>query len=436
MFGLAYRRYALVMMTAVYTLNIVDRGLMMLMLEPIKQDLNLSDTQLGLLTGIAFALFYATLGVPIARWADRGNRVNIAACSIALWAGTVMACLFVTTYVQLLIARAAAAVGEAGGKPPTYSLVGDYFPGPAERVRAMSIYWLSSPLAGVASFVVGGWMYARYGWRMTFFLAGLPGLVVAILVKLTIKEPREYMQPTRVQQPLPPMKEVLITLWRQRSCRHLSLALILLYTMGLGLSPWYAAFMMRSHGMSTVAVGVWFGMVVFGLGGTAGVLLGGHLCSRWFTNNERGQMRMTAVMVTLMVPCFVAFLMAPQKHAALLALTLLWAAFNFFLAPTYALMQRLVANEIRATAMAAVMLLANLIGMGIGPQIVGILSDLLFPILGNDSLRYSMLLMSLVALWAAFHFWCVGRSVEKDLAMVAPPIPAVGFVALAQGTSR
>lgn len=419
MYSEAYKRYALGTMTAVYTLNLVDRGLMMLLLQPIKEDLRLSDTQLGLLTGIAFGLFYATLGIPIARWADRGNRVTITSLAIGLWGLTVMACLLVGSYVQLVFARIAAAVGESGCKPPTYSLLGDYFPQPGERTRAMAIYWLGSPLSSLISFIMGGWLNELYGWRVTFFLMGIPGLMLAFLIKWTLIEPRTQLNRVKVQQqPLPPMKKVVSALWQQRSCRHLSLALILLYTMGYGLGPWYAAFLMRSHGMGTGELGVWLGLI-FGLGGITGLLSGGYVASRWFANNERAQMRLSATAVALLVPFFVAFLTLPQKHRALIALVPLVIVFNFFFAPTYALMQRLVTDDMRATTLAVVMLLANLIGMGVGPQVVGILSDALAPVLKGDSLRYAMLAMSFIALWAGYHFWRVGRTVKDDLSLMS-----------------
>src|SRR5262249_41117993 len=157
-----YKRFALWTLASVYTLNLVDRGLMSLLLQPIKEDLHLSDTQLGFVTGIAFGLFYATFGILIARWADRGNRVTITAAAIGLWGLTVMSCLFVGNYTQLVLARVAAAVGEAGCKPPTYSLVGDYFPGAVERTRAMAVYWLGGSVATIISFVIGGLLNDLY----------------------------------------------------------------------------------------------------------------------------------------------------------------------------------------------------------------------------------------------------------------------------------
>ena len=167
--------------------------------------------------------------------------------------------------------------------------------------------------------------------------------------------------------------------------------------------------------MDTTELGIWLGLIL-GVGGLLGTLAGGYAAGRWFAQDERGQMRLTAVMIAALVPCFVLFLLLPRKEHALIALVPLMVIFNFFFGPTFALMQRLVPDEIRATTLAVVMLLANLIGMGVGPQVVGILSDLLMPIVGSDSLRYAMLTMSLVALWSAYHFWNVGRTVRGDLA--------------------
>jgi predicted MFS family arabinose efflux permease len=418
MFSKVYKRYVLGVLTLVCMLNFVDRGLIGLLLQPIKEDLRLSDTQLGFLTGIAFALFYATLGLPIARWSDRSNRVAITSIAIALWGATVMSCILVGSFAQLVFARVAASVGEAGCMPPTYSLVGDYFPAPAERTRAISIYMLASPLSYI-SYALGGWLNHLYGWRMTFVLAGIPGLLIAALVKMTIVEPRMDANRAYVlKTSLPSIADVLAVLWHQSSSRHLLVGIILILTMGMGLAPWYGAFMMRSHGMGTAEVGIWLGLNL-GLGGFVGVSLGGYMAVRWFPQNERGQMRLCAVMIASLAPCFTLFLLLPQKNQALIALVPLSVIFSLFVGPTFALMQRLVVDEMRATTLAVVMLLANLIGMGIGSQLVGILSDWLRPALGTNSLRYAMLAMSFVALWAAYHFWQVGQTIKEDLSTIA-----------------
>jgi MFS family permease len=280
----------------------------------------------------------------------------------------------------------------------------------------MAIYLTGAPASALLSFILGGWLNEMYGWRATFFLLGVPGLLLAALVKLTIVEPRAWVR--EAPRPAPSMRTVFLTLWRQRSCRHLGFALILLYTMSMGMAPWYAAFMIRSHGMGTTELGVWLGLII-SLGGIVGILVGGYAASLWGENNEPRQMRMSAVTVAALVPFFIAFLTVPEKYQALMALVPLVVVFNVFLGPTYALLQRLVPDDMRATMMAVVMMLANLIGMGLGPQIVGILSDLLQPALQTDSLRYAMLIMSFVALWSAYHFWHVGHTVVEDLRQVA-----------------
>ena len=427
-----YRRYVLSLLAVVYGLTYVDRCLIVLLLQPIKDDLHLSDTQLGFVTGIAFGLFYATLGVPIARWADRGNRVSIASLAIGLWGLTVMATLLVRNFALLVVVRIAAAVGESGSMPPTYSLLGDYFPAAGERTRAMALYMLGPSVAALLSFAVGGQLNDYYGWRYTFFLMGSPALLLAVVVKLSAFEPRTEAVANSAPAVTPPLSAVLGSLWRRDSTLHLSIAIILLWTMGLGLQPWYAAFMMRSHGMATGELGLWLG-IIFGLSGIVGILLGGYVVARWFHGNEQGQFQLTALTTAALVPIYMLFLLVPQKHQALVALIPIGMVFNFLIGPTFAILQRLVPSEMRATTMAVVMLLANLIGMGLGPQLVGLLSDLLVSRFGNDSLRYSMLIMSVIAFWAAYHFLRVGRTVSDDLvALSLPPGVVCGSRELTQ----
>jgi MFS family permease len=421
MSGTTYRKYVLAVLTLVYALNFIDRNLVILLLEPIKEDLHLTDTKLGLLTGIAFGLFYATLGLSFSRWADRGNRVTITSIALGLWGLTLMAYIFITGFGELILARIASAVGEAGCMPPTYSLLGDYFPKPAERVRAMSVYLVASPISALASFFLGAWLNEHYGWRTTFFAMGVPGLALAVVVKLTVIEPRVRLGYVRdSEQQWRGLARVLKILWQQRSSRHLNLAIILLYLLSAGLGPWYAAFLMRTHAMSTIEVGIWLGSI-FGICGAIGILLGGYVGGRFFAHDERSQLRMSAATLVLAVPCFMLFLLLPSKQAALFALMLFTVMVTICAGPAYALMQRLVADEIRSRALAVMMLLANLIGMGVGPLAVGVLSDVLKPRLGTDSLRYAMLAMSLVAFWVAYHLIRVGRTVAKDLAAVTNP---------------
>jgi len=410
-----HRYYVLAVLTLVYTLNFMDQNLLLLLLQPIKVELQLSDTQLGFVSGPAFGILYALMGLPFARWADRGSRTNIAAVAVALWGVMVMACFFVTRMSHLVLARIAAAVGAAGCMPPTYSLVGDYFPRPAERARAMTVYMSASSIASLFSLIVGGWLNELLGWRVALVVIGLPGLAAAVLVRATIKDPTRASGAAASETRAGPSPLLaMVGVWNLGAFRHLALALILLYTMGSGLAPWYAAFIMRTYAIDTGELGVWLGLI-FGLGGIAGTLFGGYVAGKWFPRDERAQMRMIAILIIAVVPCLYLFLFAPGKRQALFALVGVMVLFNSFFGPTFALLQRLVPNDLRATTLAAVMLAANLIGMGVGPQVVGALSDALSSVFRGESLRYAMMSFSLLGFWAAHHLWAIGRTVSRDL---------------------
>jgi MFS family permease len=414
MFSQNYKRYVLFMLASVFTMNYADRYLLSVMLQSIKVDLQLSDTQLGFLSGIAFAVFYITLGIPIARWADRGNRVTIASLAIGMWGIMVMLCGMVTGFVQLALVRIGAAVGEAGCMPPTYSLVGDYFPG-SERARALSIYAMGGPMSGLVGLALGGWLNEVFGWRVAFMLAAVPGLMISVIVKLTITEPRSL--PGAVgdrKHAQPPIGEVFLTLWRKKSFRHLTLSMTTLAVVAIGFMPWYAAFMIRSHGMTSGEVGIWLG-VIFSVCGLIGTYGGGYLAGRYLDRREDLQLRFGAVGVGLIFPCTAIFLLAPNKYMSLAAFMPMLFLFHIFIGPLYALMQRLVANEMRATSVALALMIANLVGMGLGPQIVGILSDHWMPAMGADSLKMAMLVVSTAALWSACHFWLAARTIKADL---------------------
>jgi MFS family permease len=418
-----YKRYALFLFTTVCTVNMFDRGLMGLLLEPIKRDLGLSDTQLGLLTGMAYALFYATAGVPIGIWADRGNRVTITSLTLGLWSLVNMAFAAVTNYAQLLVLRVFAAIGDVGCTPPIYSLLGDYFPGRAERTRAMYVWYLAGPLSALISVTAAGWLNERYGWRQAFFLTGLIGLPLAILSKLTILEPRANRPVHPVHdRALPPMaavNAVLALLWRRRSCRHLVLALIVMTIIGHGLGSWQAAFMIRHHEIGTSELGVWIG-VIGGLGGLISILLGAWIMGRWFAENDSGQMWLAAAALASGAPIYIAFLLLPTKDQALTMLLLQALVFGAFLISPTVMLQRLVPESMRATVLVVVGLLTNLIGYGTGPLVVGSLSDLLAGRFGPvDGLRYAMLLGAVGYLWSSYHFIRVTRTLDRDLLKAA-----------------
>lgn len=413
-----YKKYVLFVMALAYTVSMADQNLLYGLSQPMKEELGLYDTQLGFLEGFGFAALYSALSLPFAQWADKGNRAVITAISIALWGAAIAATLFVMTFWQLVIVRMIAAIGAAGCMPGTYSLVGDYWTEPAERKQAMSIYMSAGPLSALIGFALGGWLNQQFGWRASFPFLGLSGLVLAIVIWLTVTEPR-----TRV--PIAPgakaaasrqLAVVMRSLWHTPSTRNLILGLAIFATVVYGIASWCSPFLMRSHHMSTAESGIDVGNIM-GVGGVLGTVLGGQASVRWFDKDELTQMRLIAVSVALLTPLFGLFLLLPDTYSALTALSVGIVMECVLLAPTFALLQRLAPTEVRATSMAIVMLLVNLIGMSAGPQVIGVASDVLRASLGADSLRYGMLIESLLALWAACHFWWVGQSVSTDLSV-------------------
>lgn len=414
------KRCALVVLSFIYGLSFADRALLGMLLQSIKEDLRLSDSQLGFLSGTASGLFFAILGVSVARWADRGNRVTIASVGIALWGCTVMASAWVGSYVQMIVARVAASIGEAGGGPPTYSLLGDYFPQAAERTRAMYAYQAAGPIAITIGLTFAGWVNEVYGWRQTFVVMGAVGLCLALIAKLTLKEPRisKASLSGSARSSVPSFRSILVVVWGQKACRHLMFASIVLTTMVAGTSPWLSSFMVRSHGMETAELGMWIGFG-YGLSGLAGLLLGAYVVNRWFVTSEKKQLRLAALGVVCSLPLMITFLTVPEKHEALGAFVLQTVTLNAFLPPVLALLQRLIPDDMRATVMAMITMVATIVGMAVGPQLVGTLSDLLKPALGPDALRYAMMIVSCLALWGACHLWVSSRAIEHDLSRVS-----------------
>jgi len=412
---LAYKHYMLGLLTIVAVFNYLDRTVLSLLLEPIKQDLELSDSQLGLLTGFAFALFYAVAGIPIARWADRGNRNTVVASTTALWSIMVVFCGLVGNFTQLLLVRVGVAVGEAGCVPPAQSLIAEYFDR-TERPQAMAIYWLCYPISVIIGYLAGGWLSEVFGWRITFMVIGVPGILLAILVKLTMHEPR-VIQEKIIEAEQPSFKEVLNTLWRQRSFRHIVAAFCVGNFFGTGIILWMPTYFIRSYGMETAELGFWLAFS-WGFCGLSGGLLGGFLATRYAARKEALQIRMVAFAGVLLGLLFMLTYISSNKYVALTFL-----AINSFLLTMsngiiFSAIQSLVEIRMRAIAMASIFFGANLIGLGLGPIGVGVLSDLLVPMFGQESLRYALVFFSPGFLWIAYHNWQAGDTIDADIGKI------------------
>lgn len=414
-----YSAYVLFILTLTFTFNFADRQLMTILLEPIKAEFGASDTAMGLLSGLAFMLFYATLSVPIARLADRVSRRGVIVASLALWSAMTALCGLAVGFWTLAAARVGVAVGEAGGTPASQSLLADYFP-PERRSTALGVYATGSHL-GILLGLFGGALLAHYwGWRMAFIGLGLPGIALAVLVRCTVAEPKRAARAESV-----PLSATLRSILRSRAFRLIALAAGMTSVSGYGLATWLPSFLVRVHGVPLVDAGL-----MLGLGSTFGGLLGavggGVLCDRMSRRDRAWQLRLPALAVLISVPALMLFLLWPEQHRLQLGGATLPAAAwfiplnAFFIAvwigPVYASTQNLVPPQWRSQALALLLLITNLIGSGLGPLLVGLLSDgfaLMAP--AGQSLRYALLASLVTVAAGAALFWCAGASYRREL---------------------
>ena len=403
-----------------YVVNFIDRSILSILLEPIKHDLELNDTQLGLLGGLAFALFYATLGIPIAALADRWSRVKVLAISMVIWSAMTAVCGLAQNFWMLLLARIGVGVGDVGASPPSHSLISDYFP-IETRATALSIYALGIPFGSMVGNFVGGWGAEEYGWRYTFFIVGLPGILVAMLILSTLREPPRGMSDVKVAKPIasepaPSMKEVFRFLWTKRSFRHTGFAAGLHAFVGYGAGTWNAPFLIRSHEMPLTEVGSWLALIS-GIG-AIGTFGGGYLSDKLsdWRNDKRWYVWVSGLSTLIMVPFqFIAYLYG-GLWAVIPSLFVVSILGGMYLGPSFAMTQALVTLRMRAVASAILLFMLNIIGMGLGPYFVGIASDLLEPSQATDSLRYALCLAVLANLWAAGHYFVGSMTLREDLA--------------------
>jgi MFS family permease len=412
----AYRRYLLVILLVIYAFNAMDGLALGLVMQNIKADLSLSDTELGTLSGIAFAMFYSVMGIPIARWADRGDRVAIISITLALWSTMVALCGFATNFTQLLLLRVGVAVGESGCIPPAHSLIADYFDR-SERPRAVAIYMSGGALSVALGYFLAGWVNQYYGWRVTFFMLGAPGPILAVVAWLTLREPRR--RGDRKEVPEPPAEKVeLLKVWATLKSNRTFIHLLFGYSVASffanGITNWQPAFFFRTYGLNTGELGTWFALI-YGVGGMAGIYLGGEWASRRAAHNEPLQLRVMALMYCVFAMVSAMIYLSPSAYLAFGLMGLGFVGGATIAAPLFATIQTLVPERARATAIAIVFLFANLIGMGLGPLVSGALSDALRPWLGDESLRYALLLLSPGYLWSGWHLWLGSRTVSEDL---------------------
>lgn len=408
-----YRVVVLAMLVLVYTFNFIDRQIVGILAVPIKADLGLTDTQLGLMGGLAFALFYTALGIPIAMLADRSNRTTIMTVALVVWSAMTAVCGYAQNFWQLFLARLGVGVGEAGGVAPAYSLVADYFP-PQQRARALAVYSFGVPIGSALGIVFGGLIAHHVDWRTAFIVVGVAGVLVAPVFKLVVREPPRgrYDGPRGAGKPVG-FGEVLRVLRGKRAFWGISLGASASSMMGYGLFFWLPSFFVRSHGMTLLDASLYFGAILF-VGGIAGIWMGGSLADRFGAARRRNYALIPAVAFLATVPFYVGAVTS-SSLALSFALFLVPTALGLvWLGPTLSAIQHVVPPGMRATASAVFLFVNNLIGIGLGTVALGALSDALAVHFGDDSLRYAILAGTSFYLVAAGMFLLSAKRLEKD----------------------
>jgi predicted MFS family arabinose efflux permease len=410
-----YRKYVLGMLVVVYAFNFLDRQIVTILAEPIKNDLGLNDTQIGLMTGLAFALFYTILGIPLARLADRSNRVSIITGALVVWSGMTALCGMAQNFTQMLAARIGVGVGEAGCSPPAHSLIADYYPA-NQRASALSIYALGIPIGSIMGLLAGGWIAEFYGWRMAFFVVGLPGIALAFAVKMTIREPIRGMSDpvsSKAMEQLP-LIATMLHLLKNRTLMHIAMGGALTSFVGYGLGQWLPAYFIRIHEMGIAETATYFGLVL-GVASAVGTFLGGTLSDKLSKRDVRFYAWLPAAGVLVAFPFYVAAMMSDNPYIAIAILIVPSTLNSLWLGPSFGTIQNLAPTRMRAMASALMLFILNIIGLGLGPFLVGVLSDLLSGTFGIDSLRYAILIATVAYFWAAAHFVMAGKTIRQDL---------------------
>ena len=413
-FSLRYRQFVLAMLTIVYAFNFIDRQILVILQEPIKADMGLTDAQLGLLSGFTFAVIYVSAGIPIAYLADRFNRRNIVAIALTAWSGMTALSGLAQNYTQLLLARLGVGLGEAGGSPPAHAMISDYFP-PRHRGKALAVYSTGIDIGVLVGFAFGGVLAEVFGWRTAFFVVGIPGILFALLFSATVREPRRgtWDTPVAVTEKAS-FRETLTYLSDRPSFWWVAAGGTMVAFINWGLGNFMPSFLYRLHDMGLAEIGFTLA-VVAGLAGAFGTFLGGYLADSLGARDQRWYVWIPMVGLMLTVPVATILLLIPHTPTVIALLVLFNIFSSMYLAPCIAICHGLVPAHMRAMTSAILFFILNIVGLGFGPLATGALSDLLAPRFGEASLRYAMLIAVLVGLAGVVGFFMAGRRLAADL---------------------
>ncbi|PZQ24512.1 MAG: MFS transporter [Sphingopyxis macrogoltabida] len=402
----------------VYIFNFLDRQIVNILAEPIKADLGLSDTALGLLAGPAFAVFYALIGIPIARYADKDgtNRVRLIAVALAIWSAMTAICGLAQNFAQLLLARIGVGIGEAGCTPAAHSLITDSVK-PEKRSSAIAFYGMGVPIGSLLGLVIGGIVNDLYGWRIALMLVGLPGLLLALVILAVLREPR-HMRPAEAVAATAPAqlstRAALREIFASRAFVYILIAASVTAFLGYGKALWTISFFIRSHGLSTTEAGLAMA-VVLGLAAAVGTWLGGKVADKYGARDKRHILTFPAYGMAIFAP--VLFLGYYMEHwlVAMALLVVPSIVNNAYYGPAYGSVQGLVRPQARAVAASIMLFGQNLIGLGFGPFLFGVLSDALAPAYGQESVRYVLYGAAWLGLIPAFFFWRASLRLNAEL---------------------
>jgi MFS family permease len=410
-----YRNYVLVMLTLVYVFNFIDRQLLVILQESIKKELHLSDTQLGMLSGFTFAIFYVTMGIPIARLADKKNRRNIVAASLGLWSIMTAFSGLARNFFQLLLARIGVGVGEAGGSPPAHAMISDYFP-PQKRSTALSVYSTGIYFGVLVGYLMGGYLKEQLGWRTAFFVLGIPGVLFSLLFYFAVKEPQRGATDASTGQATEAhsLGKVLKLLFSTKTFVYLAAATSLHVFCIYGLLNWAPSFLARLHGMKTSDVGIALGLIL-GIGGGVGSFAGGYLTDYFGKKDKRLYLKIPAYAIIISMVFAAGGLFLQNTALSLTGIGGCALLQSMYLGPSVSVAHSLVPASMRALTSAILFFALNLVGLGCGPLVVGLISDRLAPALGVESLRWAMSIVLVVSIAAAALFFVAAKKMVVDL---------------------
>jgi MFS family permease len=409
------RWYVLIVMCAVYAINIAARYVVTTVFEPIRLELKLTDAGAAFLTGVPLALFYVVCGLPIAWLADRSNRRNIVAASLILWSAFTVLCGLSQSYWQLLLSRIGVGVGEAGATPPSTSIVSDCFPA-ERRPMALSVFALGAPIGAWLGADMAGAVAQSHGWRAAFFALGVPGVLLGLLVFLTIREPRRGQLDAGAPAGKASFTQSLAFLWRQRAAFHVIMASGVCCLWGWGLVWWTPTFLLRSYALNVAQAGAITGQIHL-VGGMLATIAAAWFMSRPFMLDPRRVLWTLGLVIgCATIPSIIAY----WTHSLWLAKVMFWAyvpAIYFFIGPCMALVLNLAPSHMRSTFTAWSVLVGNVFNLIVAPQLVGFLSDWFGGVQGANaaSLRWALLLLAPTGFWATWHFFLAARTVTRDM---------------------